>query len=485
MVFTSFDFAVFFGVVLILNWRLRSRADIYPQFLLAANLLFYGLGAPRFLPLLIFVGLANWFTARMMFGASQNKRRLWLWLDLTLCLGLLFFFKYFEWGVEMLLGWGPAEGFISRLALPEIFYPIGMSFFTFQGISLAIDHYRSPGLEPPDLLSTLNFVSFFPTVLSGPIQRAGQFIPQMKSVKYEPENFNLAIVLILSGLFKKIALSSYLSEIIVRQVFQVPESFSAAAVWAGIYGYSAQIYLDFSGYSDLALGLGLLLGYNVGVNFNAPYLATNIRDFWHRWHISLSTWLRDYLYISLGGNRHGRARKALNLFLTQFLGGLWHGAHVRYLIWGAAHGLALIVSHFFADRRRDKERKLDELGLKSWQRQKPRFQGLKKFLGFFITFNFVSLTWILFRAEDSRRALEIVRAGLDFERAGLGAPLLVWLVIALALFMQVIGGGLRNVFMAVQERLPGPILALWCAFWVVLILKLGPDGVLPFIYFQY
>jgi D-alanyl-lipoteichoic acid acyltransferase DltB (MBOAT superfamily) len=265
----------------------------------------------------------------------------------------------------------------------------------------------------------------------------------------------------------------------------VPESFSAWGVWAGIYGYSAQIYLDFSGYSDLALGIGLLLGYNVGVNFNAPYLATNIRDFWRRWHISLSTWLRDYLYISLGGNRHGRVRKALNLFLTQFLGGLWHGAHVRYLIWGAAHGVALVVSHFFAGRRRDAERRLDELGLKSWQRQKPQLLGLKKFLGFFITFNFVSLAWILFRAEDSERALEILQAAVDFTRTGPGAPLLVWLVIALTLAMQLLGRDLRSLFMAIQERLPSPLLVLWCAFWVLLILKLGPGGVLPFIYFQY
>ncbi len=317
MVFTSFDFAVFFGVALILNWRLRSRARIYPTFLLAANLLFYGLAAPRFLPLLIFMGLANWFTARKMFKCrSQLRRRLWLWLDLSLCLGFLFFFKYFEWAVETLLAWGPAGGLIAGLELPEIFYPIGLSFFTFQGISLAIDHYRDPGLTPPDLLSTLNFVSFFPTVLSGPIQRAGEFIPQIKAARYEPENFNLAVGLILAGLFKKIALSSYLSEVIVRQVFQVPESFSAWAVWAGIYGYSAQIYLDFSGYSDLALGVGLLLGYNVGVNFNAPYLATNIRDFWRRWHISLSAWLRDYLYISLGGNRKGKIRTYVNLLLT-------------------------------------------------------------------------------------------------------------------------------------------------------------------------
>jgi len=484
MVFTSLEFAVFFGVVLALNWRLKSDALLYPPFLLAANLIFYGLGAPGFVPLLLAVALANWFTAKIMFRTnSQKTRKLYLALDVCLCLGLLFFFKYFEFGLEMLERLGLAGGLLARFQLPEIIYPIGMSFFTFQGLSLAIDHYRNPELEPPDLLSALNFVSFFPTVLSGPIQRAKDFIPQMHSVKYDPENFNMAVVLILSGLFKKIALSSYLSENIVRQVFQVPESFGAAGVWAGIYGYGAQIYLDFSGYSDLALGIGLLLGYNVGVNFNAPYLATNIRDFWHRWHISLSTWLRDYLYISLGGNRRGF--KSLNLFLTQLLGGLWHGAHLRYVIWGAAHGLALVVSHFFNDRFKARQRRLAEMGLRPWQRQPPRYQGARRFFGFLLTFNFVSLMWILFRAEDSARAWEVTRAAMDFAREGDSASTLVWLIIGLTLFMQLAGGEIRNRFLKLQTKLPEPLLAVWCAFWVVIILKLGPEGVLPFIYFQY
>ena len=484
MVFTSLEFAVFFGVVLALNWRLKSSAALYPPFLLLVNLAFYGLGAPSFLPLVVIVALVNWFTARhLYYEDSPALRKLYISLDLLVCLGLLFFFKYFEFGLGLLEQLGLAGGLLARFQLPEIVYPIGLSFFTFQGLSLAIDHYRDPELEPPDFLSALIFVSFFPTILSGPIQRAGTFIPQIRSVKYDPENFNLAVVLILSGLFKKITLSSYLSENIVRQVFQVPDSFGAAGVWAGIYGYGAQIYLDFSGYSDLALGIGLLLGYNIGVNFNAPYLATNIRDFWHRWHISLSTWLRDYLYFSLGGNRRGW--KALNLFLTQLLGGLWHGAHLRYVIWGAAHGLALVVSHFFNDRRKKRQAELEEMGLKPWQVREPRLAGLRRFLGFLFTFNFVCLLWILFRAEDSVRALEVVRAALDFSRVGLEAPPLVWILIGLTLLMQALGSEVRELFLKIQGRLPGPVLALWCAFWIIIILKLGPDGVLPFIYFQY
>ncbi|MDR0882461.1 MAG: MBOAT family protein [Candidatus Adiutrix sp.] len=486
MVFTSFEFSIFFGVVLVLNWRLKANCELYPPFLLAANLVFYGLGAPRFLPLLLLVAFSNWYaTIRLHREHRPAWRRFIISLDVCLGLGLLIFFKYFEFGLGLLETLGLAGGLLARFQLPEIVYPIGLSFFTFQGLSLAIDHYRDPTLEPPDILTALNFVSFFPTILSGPIQRAGDFIPQMNSMRYDPDNFNLAVALILSGLFKKIALSSYLSEQIVRQVFQVPETFSPLAVWAGIYGYTAQIYLDFSGYSDLALGIGLLLGYNVGVNFNAPYLSTNVREFWRRWHISLSTWLRDYLYIPLGGNRRGS--RSVNLFLTQLLGGLWHGAHLRYLIWGAAHGLALVFSHFLADRRKRRDRELAELdGLKPWQRQSARPSWGSAFWGWLLTFHFVSLGWVLFRAEDSPRAWEIVRAAFDFSRrGGEGAPLLIWLVIGLTLLMQLAGGEIREFFLKVQAGFSGPVLAVWCAFWVIIILKLGPSGVLPFIYFQY
>jgi D-alanyl-lipoteichoic acid acyltransferase DltB (MBOAT superfamily) len=233
----------------------------------------------------------------------------------------------------------------------------------------------------------------------------------------------------------------------------------------------------------LALGIGLLLGYNVGVNFDSPYMATNLRDFWRRWHISLSSWLRDYLYIPLGGGRRGF--KPLNLFLTQGLGGLWHGAHLRYLLWGVLHGFGLIISHYRLDRRQRANQALGGVKLRAWQKRPPRFRLWRSLGGFLVTFNFVSFCWILFRAEDSTRAWEIVKAAADFSRPGSGAPLQVWLIIGLTLFMQAAGVHVREAFLKIQSRFSGPALALWCAFWVVIILKLGPAGVLPFIYFQY
>jgi D-alanyl-lipoteichoic acid acyltransferase DltB (MBOAT superfamily) len=482
MNFIGLDFALFFGAVLILNWSLKSKQKAYPRFLLAANFIFYGLGAPKFLPLLLVVGLSNWLTC-LGFDRCTQKRRLVLILDLAVNLGLLIFFKYFEFLLTTLEAMGFVPPWNRLFSLPEIVYPVGLSFFTFQGLSLAIDQYRSPDTKAPSLLDTMVFVSFFPTVLSGPIQRYQTFHSQVTYSKPAPESVNLGLTLILSGLFKKVALSGYLSEHIVRGVFQVPDSYSALGVLGGIYGYSAQIYLDFSGYSDLAQGTALLLGVEVGRNFMAPYLTTNIRDFWRQWHISLSTWLRDYLYIPLGGSRRGS--KTLNLILTQTLGGLWHGAHLRYLIWGLGHGLALAATHLFLDRKNKKLAAWAELGLKHWQLPRSRYKSLKKFGGFLLTVNFVSFMWILFRAENMDRALEIARAALNFTRPGQGAPIMVWLMVLLTLGIQAWGLRIRQVFIKFQSRLGVPLLALWCALWVILIIKLGPDGVLPFIYFQY
>ncbi|MDR1050003.1 MAG: MBOAT family protein [Deltaproteobacteria bacterium] len=482
MPFTSLDFAVFFGFALVVNWRLRARRKTYPVFLLIASLIFYSLGAPKFLPLLVVVALANHQAAvRMREPGNAGRRKLILVLDIVFCLSLLAFFKYFEFlltSLESLGLSGPLEGLFR---LPQIVYPVGLSFFTFQGLSLAIDHYRDPGRVPPTFLETMLFVSFFPTVLSGPIQRSADFFPQLKNPG--PADFNLAIVLVLTGLFKKITLSGYLSEHVVRGVFQVPESYSALGVLAGIYGYGAQIYLDFSGYSDMARGVALFLGFDVGRNFDAPYLASDVRDFWRRWHVSLSSWLRDYLYIPLGGSKKGS--KFFNLLLTQTLGGLWHGAHLKYLVWGFGHGLALGVTHLFRDRALKREKAWRDIGCQDWRIPPPRHAALKKWGGFLFTFNFVSFMWILFRADTFERALSVARLAFDWSRPGDGAPLMAWLIVLLALFGQKAGPGLQKLMLGLQRRMGTLPLALWCAFWVIMIIKTGPDGVLPFIYFQY
>jgi D-alanyl-lipoteichoic acid acyltransferase DltB (MBOAT superfamily) len=483
MPFTSLDFAVFFGIVLVLNWRLRGETRAYVPALCLFNLVFYGLGAPKFLPLLVAVTFFNWKAASMMTAdMPQARRKLVVWGDVLLNLGILGFFKYFEFALTTLedMGLSLHGGLFS---LPEIVYPVGLSFFTFQGLSLAIDKYRDPQLETPGFLEAFAFVTFFPTVLSGPIQRLEPFLAQMRRSVTRPRDYGLAVTLILTGLFKKVALSSYLSEQVVRDVFAMPESFSWIGVLGAVYGYSAQIYLDFSGYSDLAQGVGLLLGFDVGANFQSPYLATNIRDFWRRWHISLSSWLRDYLYFSLGGSRKGSV--ALNLLVTQTLGGLWHGAHLRYLVWGLAHGGLLAVTHAFLKVKRRRQEAMDSIGFKSWQRPRQSRPRLKKFLAVFFTFHFVTVLWILFRAETMPRAWTIAKALADPLRPGQGAPVMAFVIVALCLLGQRAGGGIKDLMTTLQNRLSLPLLSLWCAFWVIIIMRLGPDGILPFIYFQY
>ena len=476
MHFTTLQFALFFLVVLTVNWLLKGRGRSYKIFLAAANLFFYGSLAPGFLVLLVGVATANWASGRLTTRIQKPAwRKLVLAINVILNLGSLAFFKYFEffstWAEYLFM----EAGLNITWSIPEIIFPIGISFFTFQGLSYSIDAYRDRGQTVDSYLDVLLFVSFFPTVLSGPIMRARDFIPQLYRTGHDPRRFQEGFALILSGLFKKVVIASYLSEHIVRQVFQVPENYSSVAVLAAIYAYSIQIYCDFSGYTDLALGIGRLLGYRLPDNFLSPYRAVNMQDFWRRWHISLSTWLRDYLYISLGGNRRGSGRKYVNLMITMVLGGLWHGAHSRFIIWGALHGLGLVITHIYQDLMRRLHG--------SRRNREPGRAG--KFISWLATFNVVSFLWVFFRAEDSHRAWEVFRAVFFWNQAGAGFEFWVLPAVAIGLGMQWFGTALREGYIRVQEHTPLVGQAVITAVLVVIILRLGPEGVLPFIYFQF
>ncbi len=486
MLFTSVQFALFFLVVLAVNWMLRNRQGPYKYFLLVANFFFYASLDVRFLPLLLVVGLSNWFFARLMAGSEKpSSRKILISLDVTINLGLLAFFKYFEFCHRLLESLLMNIGVTSSLPVAEIIFPIGISFFTFQGMSYAIDVYRDREQLVRSPVDILLFVSFFPTVLSGPIMRARNFLPQLVRPVYDSRAFQVGFALIISGLFKKIVIASYLSEHIVRQVFQVPANYSSLTVLAGVYSYSIQIFCDFSGYSDLAIGMALLLGYRIPDNFRQPYKATNLQEFWHRWHISLSTWLRDYLYISLGGNRYGRARKYLNLMITMVLGGLWHGAHTRFLLWGALHGLGLTLTHIYQDLRERWRPVRETTDPGSPSRLSATFGGLKKFILWLLTFNVVSFLWVFFRAEDSSRAFEIFQAVFRLTQAGGGFEFYVIPAILIGIGIQFFGRYFYNLYIKVQEKLPAPVQGLVIAILCVGILRLGPEGVLPFIYFQF
>jgi D-alanyl-lipoteichoic acid acyltransferase DltB (MBOAT superfamily) len=482
---TSFEFALFFAVILPLNWLLRSRAGVYRLFLLLASYIFYASFNAKFLLILLVFSFLTWFFAVVFAETSDARfRRFCMVLYAAFSLGMLFFFKYYEMLYISADWFWQYFGAKSPVPLLDVIMPIGISFFTFQGMSYAIDVYRDPAKVERSLVEVFCFISFFPTILSGPILRAGNFLPQLKKDRVTGTDFTRAFYLLTRGLIKKIIISSYLSEHIVRTTFGAPEGFTSAAVLVGVLSYAAQIYCDFSGYSDLAQGVALLLGFDVPDNFHAPYATHSLRDFWRCWHISFSFWLRDYLYISLGGNRKGRFRKYANLMITMCLGGLWHGAAYNFLVWGFVHGLGLVWAHLvhelretrLAARRAAGEVVAAGTGLAG---------RIWIVLCWIATFAYVDMAWVFFRAEDAGKAVDILRrvAAWDNTGAGFHPTCLVLVVLVLATQLLHING--RDLFYGMMRRLPAPVAGVGLGLLAVAILKLGPDGVLPFIYFQF
>ncbi len=520
MNFVTLSFAFFFVFVLAMHAILRKGTLPYAYALLAINAVFYASAGLSFVPLLCFVGLLNWAVAQAMerYKARASLCKAFLSINVTIHVALLVFYKYYEFvlvHLEMLFShMGLHLSLHEVIATTEFLYPVGLSFYIFQGLSYAIDQYRHK-TPPQSFLHVLLFVSFFPTILAGPILRAKDFFPQLLGQKvpesplvqehFLPQNISkleekrqdilIGFSFILSGLFKKVVLASYLSEHIVRDVFLTPEAYASMTVLMAVYAYAMQIYCDFSGYSDMAVGVARLMGYRLPQNFNAPYLALSIQDFWRRWHISLSTWLRDYLYIPLGGNKRGN--KMLNLILTMTIGGLWHGSHLRFLIWGMMHGVLLSFVHLWQDACKGAARRLCTQSSSGQTSSAQTSSGQSSFgptlwgarayglLGWFLTFHFVCLLWVFFRADSTDQALLVLERVAFWENTGEGFALLVPVAIAVTMLLQWWGSGIFKAFVAVMASqwllVQVFVFSLLCAC----ILKLGPDGVLPFIYFQF
>lgn len=481
---TSFEFALFFAVVLPLNWMLRSRAGLYRLFLLLTSYVFYASFNAKFLIVLLIFSFLTWFFAVVFAETSDARfRRFCLVMYCCFSLGMLVFFKYYEMLYISFDGLYRLFDAQSPVPLLDVIMPIGISFFTFQGMSYAIDVYRDPTKVERSLVEVFCYIAFFPTILSGPILRAGNFLPQLKKERVEGTDFVRAFYLLTRGLIKKIIISSYLSEHIVRSTFGAPEGFTSLAVLVGVLSYAAQIYCDFSGYSDLAQGVALLMGFDIPDNFNAPYVALSLRDFWRRWHITFSLWLRDYLYISLGGNRKGRFRKYVNLVTTMALGGLWHGAAYNFLVWGCIHGLGLIWAHLVNEFRSSRAAAREAAGLPPAKR--GFFGWSWVVLSWIATFAYVNLAWIFFGAEDAGKAVDIIKRMVFWDSTGETFRPICLVLVVLVLAVQLLGLSGRDVFQKVFERLPAPVAGVALGVLAALILKLGPDGVLPFIYFQF
>jgi alginate O-acetyltransferase complex protein AlgI len=393
VLFNTLAYAQFFAIVFVASWLLARARKLRVLFLLAASYAFYAHWDWRFLPLIWASSTADWLLANAIARAKdQRRRKLWLAGTVALNLGVLGFFKYFNFGVDsaraLLLALGME---VPEVAL-RVALPIGISFFTFESMSYVIDVYRRE-LEPHrSYLEYLTFVAFFPHLVAGPIVRPRDLLPQLASpARFSAEEGSEGLFLIALGLTKKVCIGDYLAVNLIDRVFDAPLQFSALECYAAVLAYAVQIYTDFSGYTDIAIGSALLLGVRFPKNFNSPYKARDIVDFWRRWHISLSTWLRDYLYIPLGGNRRGPLRTYLNLFITMLLGGLWHGAAWTFVLWGALHGFALAVTRAWSERRRG-------LTPLAHTRRMPHA------LGVVLTFHWVCFTWIFFRSESFSKA---------------------------------------------------------------------------------
>jgi D-alanyl-lipoteichoic acid acyltransferase DltB (MBOAT superfamily) len=350
MLFPTLSFAAFFAVVLPVSWLLMPHRVRWRLFMVGASWFFYGAADWRFVPLLAGSTVVNHFFARRIYHATGPVKRTWTVAAVTTNLAVLAWFKYIGFLSLSLQSGLRFVGIGARVPLPEVLLPVGISFFTFQALSYVIDTYRGK-IEPVSLLEFGVYLSFFPHLVAGPIVRATEFLPQIKE-KISPRHVDVgkAFWLISLGLFKKVVIASYLGTYAADPLFGFPRQHAGFEALFGVYAYAIQIYADFSGYTDIAIGLALLLGIEFPQNFNAPYAAASLQDFWRRWHMTLSRWLRDYVYIPLGGSRKGRARTYVNLMITMLLGGLWHGAAWTFVAWGGLHGAGLAFERWRGER---------------------------------------------------------------------------------------------------------------------------------------
>ncbi|MDQ2656562.1 MAG: MBOAT family protein [Bacteroidota bacterium] len=436
------------------------------------SLYFYYKSSGAYFILLILATVVDFNLAKLIHSSVDPwRRKVYIILTLVVNLGMLGYFKYTNFILDSFFSIAGAD-----FQPLDIFLPVGVSFFTFQSLSYTLDVYRG-NLKPVDsILDYAFFVSFFPQLVAGPIVRAADFLPQIhKPTLVTSEMFGRGVFLIGCGLFKKAVISDYISINFVDRVFDAPTLYSGIENLFAVYGYALQIYCDFSGYSDMAIGLALLLGFRFPLNFDSPYQSRSITEFWRRWHISLSTWLRDYLYISLGGNRKGETRTYINQMITMLLGGLWHGASWRFIIWGGLHGTALIAHKFY----RAHFKRADKL-------DSPK----RSIISILLTFHFVCFCWIFFRAADMATVGEML--GQIFYHLNLG--LLPEFVSGYSLVLMLMAVGYllhfipREAELAAQETVIHMPLAGKAAFMIsviILVIQTKSSGIQPFIYFQF
>jgi D-alanyl-lipoteichoic acid acyltransferase DltB (MBOAT superfamily) len=470
MLFPTLGFLLFFLIVAAAMAALGTRFAAKKTVLVVASYYFYAQWDWRFCFLLAGSSVVSYIAGQLIDRASDERRaRTILGIAVALHLGLLGIFKYFDFFISSANQLARLLGLEHEVPFIEILLPVGISFFTFHGISYLTDVYRRDVAVCRNPLDMLLYMSFFPQLVAGPIVRAAYFLPQLARPSTEPIPVGPALLLILSGLFKKVVIANYLATGLVDPVFSAPTSYGGPDLLLATYGYAVQIFCDFSAYSDMAIALAALLGFRFPANFNQPYRAQRLREFWQRWHISLSTWLRDYLYKPLGGNRGGRLNTYRNLLLTMLLGGLWHGAAWKFIAWGALHGGGLAVERM----------------LEPWIGRRA-LSPAAKIIATLIVFHFVCLAWIFFRAEDFAVASLYIGGlasgwGEGVQQAG---PFVVALI-AIGLAGQFTPDALFDRVALAFARVPSWGLGAMAGIVVAMINALGPEGVAPFIYFRF
>ncbi len=469
LLFNSGFFLFFFIFILVFYrffWK-NHRAKVF--FLTTMSLYFYYKSSGVFFVLIIISSIIDFIAGKLIHESeSPGYRKSMLVVSLVMNLGILGYFKYTNFFLDTLNQIGAGN-----FDMLDIFLPVGVSFFTFQSMSYTIDIYRRQ-LEPEKKFTDfLFFVSFFPQLVAGPIVRASDFLPQIKNDVYvSKEDIGRALFLIIAGLFKKAVIADYISINFIDRVFEWPTRFTGVENLLALYAYTIQLYCDFSGYSDMAIGLALLLGFKLPINFNSPYKAASITEFWQRWHISLSSWLRDYLYIGLGGNRKGQIRTYVNLILTMLLGGLWHGASWRMVIWGFIQGFALAVERRF--------------GIKKWTEKST----LNRIIGFLVTFNLFTFTLLFFRAQSHQDALDMISQMWNYFHPEVFLQFvegytLVFILVVIGYLTHFTPQSWEEKIQVFITKLPFIWKALLIAAVIWIVAQFKSADIQPFIYFQF
>ncbi|MDR0437970.1 MAG: MBOAT family protein [Bacteroidales bacterium] len=489
--FTNIKFWVFFVFVLGVYAIIFRKKKLRNAFLFAASLFFYYKSAGYFFVLLLFSTVTDY-----SFGIAINhfqkkwKRKFFLIASLAVNLLVLSYFKYAYYftdifnqifgtdfvAIDYLALWtNQLTG--SDLDIWTIILPVGVSFYTFQTMSYVIDVYRRKAKPIRSIIDFGFYVTFFPPLVAGPIVRAAEFVPQLyRNYQLSSREFSFAVFLIVSGLIKKMLIADYISINFVDRVFENPLLYTGFENLMAAYGYAIQIYCDFSGYTDIAIGTALILGFQLPINFRSPYKAKNISDFWRRWHISLSSWLRDYLYIPLGGSRNGKIVMFLALMLTMLLGGLWHGAATKFVIWGGLHGLALVAHKIWTTYLPNKN-----------PRKKQRF---KTVVSIFITFNFVCFAWLFFRA-DSMQTVETMLSQMTYRMFDVNILTMisnyavVLFLILLGFVMHWLPENIKENYRSVFHKIPIVLKVILVLCVILFLYQIKSADLQPFIYFQF